>query len=128
MINYNRLASDLKRDLIKFSQNISEGLKRSVMKFILQILYGILAGNKVHLSEIARCLEETIKLKKTICRLSRNLFSFHEKETVMKNYIGLVKEQINENHSVIIIDNSDITKPASKKKGSIGRCERWKYR
>lgn len=37
------------------------------------MIYGILAGNKLHLSEIARFLKESITLKKTIDRLSRNL-------------------------------------------------------
>jgi len=56
MVNYNRLAGGLKRGLGEFLQNISEKFKRPVMKFILQMLYDIFAGNKVHLSEIARCL------------------------------------------------------------------------
>ena len=60
------------------------------------MIYGILAGNKVHLSEIARSLNETISLKKTIDRLSRNLFAFTQKDLVMKNYISEVKKQINE--------------------------------
>lgn len=49
------------------------------------MIYGILAGNKLHLSEIARSLNENITLKKTIDRLSRNLSAFKEKETVAKN-------------------------------------------
>ena len=77
------------------------------------MIYGILAGNKLHLSEIARSLNENITLKKTIDRLSRNLSAFKEKETVMKNYISEVKKQINEENAVIVIDNSDITKPCS---------------
>lgn len=76
MINYNRLGYELKRDLSKFSEKISKGLKRPKSKFVLQMIYGILAGNKVHLSEISRSLHEDIKLKKTIERLSRNLFRF----------------------------------------------------
>ena len=86
-------------------------------KFILQMLYGILESNKVHLSEIARSLEENTSLKKTIDRLSKNLFSFDGKENIMKNYIKLVKKEINEKNCVIVIDNSDITKPYSKKNG-----------
>ena len=43
------------------------------------MIYGILAGNKLHLSEIARSLNENITLKKTIDRLSRNLSAFKEK-------------------------------------------------
>ena len=83
------------------------------------MIYGILAGNKLHLSEIARSLNENITLKKTIDRLSRNLSAFKEKETVMKNYISKVKKQINEENAVIIIDNSDITKPCSQKMEAI---------
>ena len=115
MVNYNRLAGKLKEDLAVFSQKISKGMKCPAKKFILQMLYGILESNKVHLSGIARSLEENTSLKKTIDRLSRNLSSFGDKENIMKNYIKLVKKEINEKSSVIIIDNSDITKPYSKK-------------
>ena len=115
MINYNRLAGKLKEDLAVFSQKISKGMKCPAKKFILQMLYGILESNKVHLSEIARSLEENTSLKKTIDRLSKNLSSFDGKENIMKNYIQLVKKEINEKSSVIVIDNSDITKPCSKK-------------
>jgi len=115
MVNYNRLAGKLKEDLAVFSQKISREMKCPVKKFILQMLYGILESNKVHLSEIARSLEENTSLKKTIDRLSKNLSSFDGKENIMENYIQLVKKEINEKSSVIIIDNSDITKPCSKK-------------
>ena len=90
-------------------------MKCPAKKFILQMLYGILESNKVHLSEIARSLEENTSLKKTIDRLSKNLFSFDGKENIMKNYIKLVKKEINEKSCVIVIDNSDITKSYSKK-------------
>ena len=119
MINYNRLGYEIKRDLSNFSEKISKNLKRPQKKFVLQMLYGILEGNKVHLSEIARSLKETISLKKTIDRLSRNLSAFEEKETVMENYISLVKKQTDEDHAVIVIDNSDITKPCSPKMEAI---------
>lgn len=73
MINYNRLGYEIKRDLANSSEKILNGLKRPQSKFLLQMIYGILAGNKLHLSEIARSLNENITLKKTIDRLSRNL-------------------------------------------------------
>ena len=115
MVNYNRVAGKLKGDLAVFSQKISKGMKCPAKKFILQMLYGILESNTVHLSGIARSLEENTSLKKTIDRLSKNLFSFDGKENIMKNYINLVKKEINEKSCVIVIDNSDITKPYSKK-------------
>ena len=115
MINYNRLGYEIKRDLTNFSTKISKGLKRPQQKFIHQMTYGILAGNKVHLSEIARSLKENISLKKTIERLSRNLNTFDEKQTLMQNYLSLVKQHVKEDYAVIVIDNSDIAKPASRK-------------
>ena len=66
MINYNRLGYEIKRDLSNFSKKISKGLKRPKKKFITQMLYGIFGGNKVHLSEIARSLMESIPLKKQL--------------------------------------------------------------
>lgn len=115
MINYNRLGYEIKRDLTNFSTKISRGLKRPQQKFIHQMIYGILAGNKLHLSEIARSLKEDITLKKTIERLSRNLNVFEEKQSLMQNYLALVKQHIKEDYAVIVIDNSDIAKPASRK-------------
>ncbi len=115
MINYNRLGYEIKRDLTNFSTKISQGLKRPQQKFIHQMVYGILAGNKLHLSEIARSLKEEITLKKTIERLSRNLNAFEGKRSLMQNYLSLVKQHVKEDYAVIVIDNSDIAKPASRK-------------
>lgn len=115
MINYNRLGYEIKRDLTNFSTKISKNLKRPQQKFVHQMLYGILAGNKVHLSEIARSLKENIKLKKTIERLSRNLNAFEEKQLLMQDYLSLVKQHVKEDYAVIVIDNSDIAKPESRK-------------
>ena len=90
-------------------------MKRPQEKFVHQMIYGILAGNKLHLSEIARALKESITLKKTIDRLSKNLHAFDGKDSVMHNYLGLVRQQVKDDYAVIIIDNSDIVKPASTK-------------
>lgn len=115
MINYSRLGYEIKRDFTNFSQKISKGLKRPQEKFVHQMIYGILAGNKLHLSEIARSLKENITLKKTIDRLSRNLNVFGNKGSLMHNYLTLVKQHVKDDYAVIIIDNSDIAKPASRK-------------
>lgn len=115
MINYNRLGYEIKRDFTNFSVKISHGLKRPQQKFVHQMVYGILAGNKLHLSEIARSLKESITLKKVIDRLSRNLNAFDEKQAVIQAYLSLVKQHVKEDYAVIVIDNSDIAKPASRK-------------
>ena len=131
MINYNRLGYEIKRDLANFSSKVSKGLKRPQEKFLLQMLYGILEGNKLHLSEIGRSLKENISLKKTIDRLSRNLNSFKGREAVMDNYIAFVKQNIKEDYAVIIVDGSDIAKPAAEKMEALsdirdGSTGRWR--
>ncbi len=73
MINYSRLGYEIKRDFTNFSQKISKGLKRPQQKFVHQMIYGILAGNKLHLSEIARSLKENITLKKTFALVDTDL-------------------------------------------------------
>ena len=83
------------------------------------MIYGILAGNKLHLSEIARSLKENITLKKTIERLSRNLHGFDAQQLLWDNYLFLVKQYVKDDYAVIVIDNSDITKPASRKLESL---------
>ena len=53
MINYNRLGYEIKRDFTNFSLTISRGSKRPQEKFIHQMIFGILAANKLRPSEIA---------------------------------------------------------------------------
>ncbi len=115
MINYSRLGYEVKRDFTNFSARISKGLKRPQEKFVHQMIYGILAGNKMHLSEIARSLKESITLKKTIDRPSKNLHAFDNTDSIMHNYLRLVKQQVKDGYAVIIINNSDIAKPTSRK-------------
>lgn len=115
MINYSRLGYEIKRDFTNFSLNISKDLKRPQEKFVHQMIYGILAENKLHLSEMARSLKEDITLKKTIDRPSQNLGVFKDRNTIMLNYLSLVKHHIKEDYAVIIINNSDIAKSTSKK-------------
>ena len=115
MVNYSRLGYEIKRDFTNFSLKISKGFKRPQEKFVHQMIYGIIAGNKLHLSEIARSLKENITLKKTIDWLSRNLNAFDHKDALMRNYLTLVKRHVKDDYAVIIVDNSDIAEPASAK-------------
>ncbi len=89
MINYSRLGYEIKRDFTNFSQKIAKGLKRPQEKFVHQMVYGILAGNRLHLSEIARSLKENITLKKSIDRLSKNLNAFDGQNLLKHNYLPL---------------------------------------
>ena len=114
MINYNTLGSNIRRKIIGFSEKICEGLSRPEFKFVSQMLYGILSAQSCHLSEIARKLNETTRLKKVIDRLSNNLNAFGNGQKLFDNYIKKVKNTIS-NKTILIIDGGDITKPCSPK-------------
>lgn len=114
MINYSTLNSNLKRGILKFSEKISKKFSRPIMKFVCNMVYGILASKSCLLSEISRSLNEKIPLYKTVTRLSRNLNDFNDGEALFEEYLKSIKSHYN-NKSVLIIDGSDITKPASNK-------------
>lgn len=112
MFDYSKLAYQLKREIKNFTNKITIGLSRPKYKLALQMLYGMLESQSTHLSNISRALKENITLKKTIDRISRNLSQFTENDIIIKNYMDVVKKNTNE-LSVLIIDNSDISKPYS---------------
>lgn len=120
MINYSKLSYQLKREIKKFTNKITLGLSRPKYKLVFQMLYGMLESQSTHLSNISRALKENITLKKTIDRLSRNLSQFTENDIIIENYMDVVKKNTNE-LSVLIIDNSDISKPYSEMLDSL--CE-----
>lgn len=120
MTNYTTLNSNLKRGILRFSEKISQKLNRPVIKFVCDMIYGILASKSCLLSEISRNLNEKISLKKTVDRLSRNLNDFEYGEKLFEEYLKSIKNRYNDK-SVLIIDGSDIIKPTSTKLE--GLCE-----
>ena len=119
MSNYNTLGRNLKRGVLRFSEKISKGLSRPEFKFMSQMIYGMLCSQSCHLSKIGRALEETISLKKTINRLSRNLSVFSGGVKLFENYIKKVKGCTTEK-SILIVDDGDVTKPCSSKLEGLG--------
>ena len=114
MIKNNTLVYCLKRDLLNFAEKISDGLDRTKEKFLPSMLYGILASQSVMLSNIGRALQETISIKKTVERLSRNLKDFHQDTTAVKqNYLEEVKPFIDE-ETIFCLDPGDISKTYSR--------------
>lgn len=120
MVNYSTLNSNLKRGILRFSEKISKKFSKPVMKFICNMIYGILSSKSCLLSEIARNLNEKISLRKTVTRLSRNLNEFSGGEILFEEYLSAIKNRYTDK-SILIIDGSDITKPASTELESL--CE-----
>ena len=107
MINYNTLGSNLKREILRFSEKICDGLSRPEFKFVSQMIYGLLTSQSCHLSKIARSLDERVSLKKVIDRLSLNLSSFDVYEKLLENYVKKVKSVFTDK-TILIVDDSDI--------------------
>ena len=108
------LRGQLKRDLLHFCEKISDGLTRPMMKFLSQMLYGLLANQSVMLSDISRALKEDIRLIKTETRLSRNLNEFsHDIACVNANYLEEVKPLVDED-TIFCLDPGDICKTYSR--------------
>lgn len=75
------------------------------------------------ISNIARSLEEDIKLNYTIERLCDNLSKMNseDKEKIWKNYLNEVKKNVLEEDNVALFDDSDINKEYSKKLEDLDR-------
>jgi hypothetical protein len=122
MTQYSTLAGNLKRRIINFCGKVSKGFGKPTQKFTTDMVYGLIAGKKCNLTEIARNLNENIKLDKTVERLSRNLMSFDGGKELAENYFNAVKDCFDET-TVVIFDDSDIAKPYSKKLEGICRVK-----
>lgn len=114
MAHYSTMSSNLKRGILRFAEAVSKGLTRPELKFVSQMIYGMLCSQSCHLSKIARALDEKILLKKTIDRLSTNLATFSKGAVLFNNYIRRIKRVLNE-RAIVVIDDGDITKPCSTK-------------
>ena len=118
MNNYTINTYEMKRDIVKYSKKICEGVSKPETKFIMDMIYGIFKSKNVHLSAIAEALDENIKKAYTIDRLSDNLSS-DLSNNINNNYINLAMNSLG-NNPVFIIDDSDVTKPLGKKFEDLG--------
>ena len=114
---------EMKREIYKFSQKITNNLNKSTSKFVLDMQYGLAKGESCLISEIARALDEDIKIGYTIERLCDNLTNLYpeEKEQIWSNYIEEVKRNIDEDNVIALLDDSDMNKEHSKKLEDLDR-------
>jgi hypothetical protein len=67
MTYYSALGHNLKRGIFNFCGKITKGYYRPVQKFVVDMVYGLLAGQSSYLTEIARKLNEVIPLDTVGC-------------------------------------------------------------
>lgn len=114
---------EMKREIVTFSKKISNGVNKSTSKFVMDMEYGFAKSGSCLISEVARSLEENIKLGYTIERLCDNLANMFEDEaeTIWNNYLEEVKKNIHESNNVVLFDDSDINKEYSRKLEDLDR-------
>lgn len=116
MNNFTTNTYEMKREILKFSKKMSNGLSKIVEKFVLDMQYGLAKGKSCLISEISRSLDEKINLKNTVERLCDNLVRLTDKEVslIKDNYLKEVKKYFGE-EPIAIFDDSDISKRYGKK-------------
>lgn len=117
MNNFTTNTYEMKREIVNFSKKVSEGVNKSTSKFVMDMQYGLAKGGSCLISNIARSLDEDIKLNYTIERLCDKLSNWYEddKKIIWSNYINEVKKNIDIDKPVVLFDDSDINKEYSKK-------------
>jgi len=113
-------ATRLREQITSFSGNLSQGLSKPARRLVQEAIYGIQARQSVHLTEIARSLEEQIPLIKTENRLSRNLARSQLRVTLQDALVQQGARRIHED-TLLILDLSDLVKPYAKKMEYLSR-------
>ena len=108
-MNYSKLASKLRTKLAKFSGDVSTGLDKSARRFINEALYGIMFSQSVLLTEIGRCLETCVPLKKIENRFCRQLNKEALWENIHRQVLIDAAPHIKDD-TLLILDLSDLYK------------------
>lgn len=114
---------EMKREIVTFSKKVSESVNKSTSKFVMDMEYGLAKSGSCLISEIARSLDEDIKLGYTIERLCDNLFNMYddEAEIIWNNYLEEVKTNIRDEDNIVLFDDSDVNKEYSRKLEDLDR-------
>ena len=123
MNNFTMNAYEMKRDLLNFSKKISNGVSHPTSKFVMDMQFGLAKSGSCLISEIARSLNEEIKLNYTIERLCDNLSNMYDEEsnTIWNNYLKEVKKNVDLDNPIVLFDDSDINKEYSRKLEDLDR-------
>ena len=119
-MDYARIVSKLREQIIKFSGELSAGWPKVARRFIAEVVYGIQARQSVRLTEIARSLEERIPLRKTQYRLCRQLGRRGLWAKITDSLCQMASSRVEED-TLLILDISDIAKKYAQKMEYLAR-------
>ena len=115
-----QMAGKLRDRIWDFSGELSKRFCKTEKRFIHEMIYGIQARQSVRLSEIARSLNEDVRLKKTIDRLSNRLARPGMADEITERVVRHGKKRIKET-TLLIVDPTDITKKYAEKMEYLAR-------
>ena len=123
MTNFTTNSYEMKREIVNFSKILSKGVNKALNKFVMDMQYGLSKGGSCLVSEIARSLDEKIKLNYTIDRLCDHLAFIYpeDKKLIWNNYLNEVKNVIDMDNPIVLFDDSDINKEYSWKLEDLDR-------
>src|SRR5690625_3357110 len=108
-----------KRETVHFSKSLVPEKNRVQSKFVSQTIYGILRSGSIRLKNIASALNEPIRIKNTIDRLSQNL-QRPLSPVIQSNYTQKVVKSLGK-HPVVMVDDTDAIKPYGEKFEALGQ-------
>lgn len=108
-MNYNKTASRLKGEIILFADRISDGLSKPEKKAVAELLFGILSGGSCLVTEVSRRLDDPVKFKKVLDRLTRHLSKEDFGKRLQLNYLQKVRRHIKKD-TLICVDYTTIVK------------------
>ena len=112
---------EIVRQLGKFVQKISVGLRASDCRFVGDVLLGVVQRGSTMLTEIGRALKEPCKLKHTEKRLSRMASTkYFDDERLLTNYLSEVGRLTASKLPYVAVDLTDIAKPSGKAMEGLG--------
>ena len=109
-----KIAAKIREQILRFSGEVSVGLPKTAARLVREVIYGVQTRGSVRLSEIARALEEKIRLKKVMARLSRQLNRQGLRAPVREN---LLRRAVTE--TLLVVDLTDVIKPYARKIANI---------
>ncbi len=115
-----RTAQKLREQMVRFSGELSAGLPKVARRFVAEMVFGIQARGSVRLTEVGRSLGESISLKKTEERLSRQLGRPGLERRIQRRLIEQAAPRI-EDDTLLVLDLSDVTKKYAEKMENMGR-------
>lgn len=117
-MNIAQTSGRLRDQMRRFLGNLC--VSKTAWRFCLEGLYGVVTRQSLHLSEIARALNEDIALRKTVSRLSRQAQREGLHEAIGEHVIASGADRIGP-ETLLVLDPSDLTKPYARSMQHLAR-------